>query len=84
LGASGDRLLREGLRLAPGLGDLESRDTPTYAVAKALQILRMLLLRMERPKSEPVTLEAVDIPSQPNQPASHGGFGSRGDVSPFT
>ena len=47
-----------------GLGELEPSDTTTaYAVAKSLQILRMLLHRMQRPNGEPVTLKAVDIPS---------------------
>ena len=46
-----------------GLRELEPSDTSAYAVARALQILRMLLQRMQRNKSEPVTLKAVDIPS---------------------
>jgi hypothetical protein len=49
---------------AEGLGDLEPSDTtPAYAVAKRLHILRILLQQMQHPKSEPVTLEAVDIAS---------------------
>jgi len=47
-----------------GPGELAPRDTtPTYALAKALVILRMLLQQGGRLKCEPVTLKAVDIPS---------------------
>jgi hypothetical protein len=49
---------------AEGLGDLEPSDTtPAYAVARSLQNLWILLQQMQHPKSEPVTLQAVDIPS---------------------
>lgn len=50
--------------LPEGLGELEpGNSTPAYAVARALQNLWILLERMKGPKSEPVTLKAVDIPS---------------------
>jgi hypothetical protein len=39
------------------------RRRPAYAVARALQNLWILLERMQVPKSEPVTVEAIDITS---------------------
>jgi hypothetical protein len=50
---------------ADGLGELEpSGTTPAYGVARELQMLHEFLGGVRRPKTEPVTLEAVDFPPE--------------------
>jgi hypothetical protein len=50
---------------AEGLGDIEpSGTTRGHVVARALHVLRERLRMVFRPDSQPVTLEAVDLPAE--------------------